>query len=67
MAHIDTAARATRWGRDILGVSGGDSTSSSHRPMPTGTSVTASTTTSHGCRASAFTDGGIRHRTAPAR
>src|ERR1035438_3850919 len=67
MTHMDTAARATRWGRDSLGVKGGDSTSSNHRPIPTGTRVTASTATSQGCRASALTAGGVLQSTAPAR
>src|SRR5674476_911150 len=64
---METAAKATRLGRDSLGERGGDSISSSQRPTPTINKVTASTPTNHGYLTKASTVNGILQSVTPAR
>jgi len=64
--HIGTAANAARSGREILGSSGGDSTSSSQSAQPAVMSVTASATVSSGYLTRALTASGSRQASATA-
>src|SRR5579859_3432269 len=67
IAHIGIAANSARSGREILGLSGGDSTSSSHSPHPAPTNDRPSTTVNTGSLTSAFTTPGTLHPSPTAR
>ena len=67
MVHMARAATSARWGRGDLGTSGGDSTHSSHSPIPAATRLRASSSPSAPWRTSASIAAGVRQATTTAR